>query len=74
MFIRFKGRDAYSPEKRPELVWKSIDNQREFFDSLAVKLNIISHDGWYNVGKKEIHANGGMSATVSKRKPVRTFF
>jgi hypothetical protein len=29
--------------------WKDLQNQRAFFDSLAVKLNIQKPEDWYNI-------------------------
>jgi hypothetical protein len=40
-------------------IWKSLDNQRALFATLAQRLGIRTVDDWYNVTTKDILENGG---------------
>ena len=46
-------------EYRPLGYWKDLDNQRAFFDALAIKLNIHKPEDWYRVTRKTVIQEGG---------------
>ena len=46
-------------EKVPQKFWSEIKNQREFFDYLGKKLNIMNWEDWYKVSAHLIRENGG---------------
>jgi hypothetical protein len=45
--------------KKPAGYWNNKQNQREFFDKLAVALNITDPTDWHKVGMDIIHSEGG---------------
>jgi hypothetical protein len=52
--------ESKAPRKQvPNGHWSSIQNQRDFFDKLAIKLNITNPENWYNVTVNDIVQNGG---------------
>jgi hypothetical protein len=40
--------------------WKSMENQRKFFDKLQFLLGLESVEGWYSVDDKEVIERGGL--------------
>jgi hypothetical protein len=49
------------PTKRPLGYWKDKQNQKEFFDQLAVKWNIQKLEDWNKVTNKMVLQEGGYS-------------
>jgi hypothetical protein len=47
------------PERKPNGYWRDLQNQRTFFNQLAVKLNIQHPEDWYKVHKKTVINFGG---------------
>jgi hypothetical protein len=43
----------------PQGYWNSLQNQRQFFDSLAKKFNIQKPEDWYKITVDEVVHNGG---------------
>src|SRR4051812_22787243 len=43
----------------PAGYWKSLSNQRQFFDELSHKLNLNGLECWYKITTDEIHSRGG---------------
>ena len=39
--------------------WKDLNNQRKFFDDLAVKLHITKPEDWYSVSTKTLLEHDG---------------
>jgi hypothetical protein len=39
--------------------WSNIQNQRNFFDQLALKLGLEQKDDWYSVSVNTVLINGG---------------
>jgi hypothetical protein len=46
-------------ERKPMGYWSDVRNQRDFFDQLAIKLNIKSPEDWNNVAADTVISNGG---------------
>ena len=53
------------PKKKRNGYWKSIENQRQFMDSLYQKLQLKSRFDWKNVENRTIIKNGGTSIICS---------
>ena len=44
---------------KPKRYWADIRNQKDFFDNLAIKLNIQKPEDWYRVTSKMVVDEGG---------------
>jgi hypothetical protein len=53
----------YTPYK-PIGYWNDIQNQRSFFDQLAIKLNIQKPEDWYHVTTQLVVDEGGSFVTT----------
>jgi hypothetical protein len=51
--------EAQGAPKKPSGYWNDIENQREFFDELAEKLNIQKPEDWYSVRVDTVRQHGG---------------
>jgi hypothetical protein len=51
--------------------WKSIENQKAFFDELAIKWNIQKVDDWNNVSTAMVLKEGGNFLTHYYHGSVR---
>jgi hypothetical protein len=58
---KFKERKHHIPEQYSRGYWINPDHQREFFDQLAVKLNIKKVEDWYTVSSGLVKKYGGHS-------------
>jgi hypothetical protein len=45
--------------KKPHEYWKDKQNQKEFFDQLAIKWNIQTPNDWNKVTQKMLYKEGG---------------
>jgi hypothetical protein len=52
-FKAFKFRDI------PRTYWNDKNNQREYFDELAVELKVSGVEDWYNISIEEVQSRGG---------------
>jgi hypothetical protein len=48
-----------SPRLNPNGHWNRIQNQRQFFDNLAIKMNIKRPEDWYRVTRQTVLDEGG---------------
>lgn len=39
--------------------WKSLNNQRQFLDSLFIALDLKEHNDWYHITVEDVKKNGG---------------
>src|SRR5205823_849979 len=46
-------------------VWRTIENQRSFFDSLATQFQIAKQGQWYQKLNEDVNNNGGMGLLVN---------
>jgi hypothetical protein len=46
-------------DRKPYGYWKDKSHQREFFDQLALKLNIKNPEEWHSILRKDVTLNGG---------------
>jgi hypothetical protein len=49
----------YVPMTKPRGHWKDKENQKEFFDQLAIKWNIQKPEDWNKVTNKMVLKEGG---------------
>ena len=49
----------YVPRLKPQGYWKDKENQKAFFDQLAIKWNIQKPEDWYEVTYKMVVKEGG---------------
>jgi hypothetical protein len=55
-------RDAGDEHQRAQKgYWSKLENQRQFLDSIAAKLNIKDKEEWYSVSYKDVYDRGGNS-------------
>jgi hypothetical protein len=45
--------------RKPSKHWQDLNNQRTFFDQLAIVLNLRQPEDWYNVQLKTVIEKGG---------------
>ena len=50
---------SFSSSQPPKRFFKSIENQKQFFDHLFVKFKLKSLDGWLNIKRIKMKKNGG---------------
>jgi hypothetical protein len=49
----------YVPRLKPQGYWKDKENQKAFFDQLAIKWNIQNPDDWNKVTREMVVKEGG---------------
>lgn len=59
--LNHKSPETYLPRASPTRSWKSPENVREYFDSIAKQLHITSHSDWYRVSVVQLAQLGGKS-------------
>jgi hypothetical protein len=60
-YIRSKQNpDLYSPRVNSLKSWKTPEDVREYFESVAKELLISDHTDWYRVSNAQISGYGGM--------------
>jgi hypothetical protein len=52
----------------PPGYWKQISNQRTMLDGFALKLNIMSPEGWYSVKNEDLLKEPGGSSVLKVHK------
>ena len=49
----------YVPTVKPQGYWKNKENQKKFFDQLAIKWNIQKPEDWNRITKEMVSKEGG---------------
>jgi hypothetical protein len=57
--------NLYSPRELPTKSWKTPQQVRDYFDSIAQHLCISSHIDWYRISRLQVGALRGMSNVVT---------
>jgi hypothetical protein len=50
---------GFTPERKPQGYWKDKQNQKEFFDKLAIQLNIQKPEDWNHVTSSMVSEGRG---------------
>jgi hypothetical protein len=61
----------YTPTSKPLGYWKDKENQRKFFDQLAIKWNIQKPEDWNKVTKRMVLKEGGSFVTHQYNSSVQ---
>jgi hypothetical protein len=57
-------------QHKPHKYWKSIENQRLFFDQLANKFGVVRPEDWYRVTGRMVMEEGGHFLSTNYKSSI----